>query len=97
MTADDLRELLADSEAEEFLILALLALAGEPMGRQRILEHMMAAGATLPPEQWAERIAARPANLGLLREPRLSADGTSLAIPMQQEWRGSSVALAIGH
>ncbi len=81
MTADDLRELLADSEAEEFLILALLALAGEPMGRQRILEHMMAAGATLPPEQWA-------VELGRLRERRLVVDAgeRGVAIAPDAAW-----------
>ncbi|MFN3789477.1 SNF2-related protein [Massilia sp.] len=41
----------------EAAILSLLALAGEPMGRQRILEHLMAAGLPLPPEQWAAELA----------------------------------------
>ncbi|MGI4716943.1 MAG: DEAD/DEAH box helicase [Janthinobacterium lividum] len=53
MTVDDLT---ARLDAGEAAILALLALAGEPMGRQRILEHLMAAGLPLPPEQWAAEL-----------------------------------------
>jgi SNF2 family DNA or RNA helicase len=41
----------------EQALLSLLALGGEPMGRQRILEHLMAAGMPLPPEQWAAELA----------------------------------------
>lgn len=40
----------------EAAILALLAMAGEPMGRQRILEHLMAAGLPLPDGQWADEL-----------------------------------------
>ncbi|MFC0252395.1 DEAD/DEAH box helicase [Massilia consociata] len=48
---------LKDLDSGEAAILALLALGGEPMGRQRILEHLMAAGLALPPEQWAAELA----------------------------------------
>lgn len=43
-------------ETGEQALLALLALGGEPMGRQRLLEHLMAAGLPLPPEQWATEL-----------------------------------------
>ncbi len=42
--------------AGEQAILSLLAMAGEPMGRQRILEHLMAAGLPLPEGQWAAEL-----------------------------------------
>lgn len=67
MTQDDIAERLGRCTADERAILALLAVAGEPMGRQRILEHMMAAGAQLPPEQWAGELARLRA-LGLVAE-----------------------------
>jgi len=54
-------------DAGEAAILSLLALAGEPMGRQRILEHLMASGLPLPPEQWA-------AELARLREAKLVSE-----------------------
>ena len=59
-----LHDLPIELDAGERAILSLLALTGEPMGRQRILEHLMAAGLPLPPEQWA-------AELARLREAKL--------------------------
>ncbi|QOY94428.1 DEAD/DEAH box helicase [Massilia sp. UMI-21] len=56
-----------DLDSGEQAILSLLALSGEPMGRQRILEHLMAAGLPLPSEQWA-------AELAQLRELGLTID-----------------------
>ena len=54
---DDVRAQLAACSAEEHAILTLLAIAGEPMGRQRILEHMRALNAPLPAAQWADELA----------------------------------------
>ena len=40
MTAEALRERFDACDSRDKLILALLALAGEPMGRRRIHEHL---------------------------------------------------------
>ncbi|RNF32267.1 helicase SNF2 [Massilia aurea] len=48
---------LAACTAEERALLVVLAIAGEPMGRQRILEHMRALGVALPLAQWADELA----------------------------------------
>ncbi|SFC70019.1 DEAD/DEAH box helicase [Massilia yuzhufengensis] len=40
----------------EQAILTLLAIAGEPMGRQRILEHLMVLGLPLPAGQWQHEL-----------------------------------------
>ena len=45
-----------ERDTGEQAILALLAMAGEPMGRQRILEHLMAIGLPLPAGQWADEL-----------------------------------------
>lgn len=42
---------------EEQAMLTVLAVAGEPMGRQRILEHMRAMGLALPAAQWVDELA----------------------------------------
>lgn len=81
MTRDDLDALLADCSAEERAILTLLAMAGEPMGRQRILEHMRALGAALPPAQWADELA-RLRGAGLL----LDANERGMAIVPFAAW-----------
>ena len=65
MMHEDLQQQLAACTIEEHAILALLAVAGEPMGRQRILEHMRALGVQLPIAQWADELA-RLQGLGLL-------------------------------
>ena len=57
MTGSDARALLGSCSAEEHAILALFAIAGEPMGRQRILEHMRALGVALPIAQWVDELA----------------------------------------
>lgn len=67
MTHEDLVHKLAACSIEEHAILALLAIAGEPMGRQRILEHMRALGVQLPAAQWADELA-RLKDAGLLLE-----------------------------
>ena len=81
MTRDDLDALLAACSAEERAILTLLAMAGEPMGRQRILEHMRALGAALPPAQWADELA-RLRGAGLL----LDANERGMAIVPFAAW-----------
>lgn len=67
---------LAACTQEERALLLVLAIAGEPMGRQRILEHMRALGVALPVAQWADELAR-------LRERRLVVDmgerGTAIA------------------
>ncbi|UVW28638.1 DEAD/DEAH box helicase [Massilia sp. H6] len=75
----------------EHAILALLALAGEPMGRQRILEHLMAAGLPLPPEQWA-------AELERLRAAGLVTDmvGRGFSIAPAAAWPALVMALDTG-
>ncbi len=67
MTLDDLTARVAACSDDEQAILTLLAIAGEPMGRQRILEHMRALGAALPEAQWADELAR-------LREAQLVVD-----------------------
>ena len=80
-----------DLEHGEQAVLALLAMAGEPMGRQRILEHLMAAGLPLPPEQWAaelERLRAA----GLVTE----VTGRGFAIAPAASWPALERALDDG-
>lgn len=76
MTEVDVNARLAACTAEERALLVVLAIAGEPMGRQRILEHMRALGVALPIAQWADELAR-------LRERGLVADmgerGTGIA------------------
>jgi len=81
MTLDDLARRLAACSAEEQAILALLAIAGEPMGRQRILEHMRALGAPLPDAQWADELA-RLRTAGLV----LDANERGIAIAPLAAW-----------
>ena len=57
MTTDDVNARLAACTAEERALLVVLAIAGEPMGRQRILEHMRALGVALPIAQWVDELA----------------------------------------
>ena len=75
----------------EQAILALLALAGEPMGRQRIIEHLMAAGLALPPAQWA-------AELERLRAAGLVTDvvGRGFTIAPEAAWPALAQALDNG-
>ncbi|MDY0963123.1 DEAD/DEAH box helicase [Massilia sp. CFBP9026] len=54
---EDVNARLAACTAEERALLVVLAIAGEPMGRQRILEHMRALGVALPLAQWADELA----------------------------------------
>ena len=76
MTAVDVNARLAACTAEERALLVVLAIAGEPMGRQRILEHMRALGVALPIAQWVDELAR-------LREQGLVLDmgerGTGIA------------------
>jgi len=76
MTFDELKERLASCSIEEHAILVLLAIAGEPMGRQRILEHMRALGVALPAAQWADELA-RLRDAGLVIDA--NERGTALA------------------
>src|SRR5688572_7356837 len=80
-----------DFDAGEQAILSLLALTGEPMGRQRILEHLMAAGLPLPPGQWA-------AELARLREAGLVNDvvGRGFTIMPAAVWPALELALENG-
>jgi len=77
MTEMDVNARLAACTAEERALLVVLAIAGEPMGRQRILEHMRALGVALPIAQWVDELAR-------LRERGLVADmgerGTGIAL-----------------
>jgi SNF2 family DNA or RNA helicase len=77
--------------AGEQAILSLLALGGEPMGRQRILEHLMAAGLPLPEGQWA-------AELERLRSLALVTDvvGRGFAIAPAATWPALAHALDSG-
>ena len=75
----------------EAAILSLLALAGEPMGRQRILEHLMAAGLPLPPEQWAAELA-RLRDAGLV----LDAGERGVTIAPGAVWPAIEHALSDG-
>ena len=77
--------------AGEQSILSLLALSGEPMGRQRILEHLMAAGLPLPTEQWAAELAS-------LRDARLIVDAgeRGVAIVPAAVWPAIEHALSTG-
>ncbi len=54
---EDVNARLAACTAEERALLVVLAIAGEPMGRQRILEHMRALGVALPIAQWVDELA----------------------------------------
>jgi len=81
MKRDDLESLLTACSAEERAILALLAVAGEPMGRQRILEHMRALGAQLPEAQWADELERLRAT-GLL----VDANERGMAIAPGAAW-----------
>ncbi|WP_020655448.1 DEAD/DEAH box helicase [Massilia niastensis] len=81
MTPADLPVRLAACTGEERVILILLAIAGEPMGRQRILEHMMAAGVPLPPEQWAAELDRLRA-AGLIRD----VTGRGVIIAPEAAW-----------
>ncbi|WP_313168164.1 DEAD/DEAH box helicase [Massilia oculi] len=76
MTNDDVNARLNACTAEERALLVVLAIAGEPMGRQRILEHMRALGVALPIAQWVDELAR-------LRERKLVVDmgerGTGIA------------------
>jgi SNF2 family DNA or RNA helicase len=91
MREDELRARLAACRPEETMILALLAVAGEPMGRQRILEHMMAAGVPLPPGQWAEELA-RLRERGLVTE----AGERGMGVNPQAAWPVLDAALDDG-
>jgi hypothetical protein len=64
------------------------------LGGLRTADWLRTLGA--PPDQWPARIKARPAALGLLREPTLSADRRTLVIPLLGDWHGDEVALAVG-
>ena len=77
--------------AGEAAILGLLALGGEPMGRQRILEHLMAAGLPLPPEQWAAELA-RLREAGLV----LDAGERGVAIVPGAVWPAIDHAVSSG-
>ncbi|MDY0975958.1 DEAD/DEAH box helicase [Massilia sp. CFBP9012] len=57
MMVEDVTARLDTCTAEERALLVVLAIAGEPMGRQRILEHMRALGVALPLAQWADELA----------------------------------------
>lgn len=50
----------------------------------------------VPASDRARVLAARPASLGLRREPRVSADGQTLAIPLRHPWQGQEVVLKLG-
>lgn len=76
MTAADASARLKACTAEERVLLAVLATAGEPMGRQRILEHMRALGMALPIAQWVDELA-RLRELGLVVD--LGERGTAVA------------------
>jgi hypothetical protein len=49
-----------------------------------------------PASERARVLAARPASLGLRREPRVSADGRTLAVPLLHPWQGQEVVLKLG-
>jgi len=91
MTLDELAERLATCGPEEQAILTLLAIAGEPMGRQRILEHMRALGAQLPEAQWADELA-RLRDAGLL----IDANERGSAIAPGAAWPVLDLALDSG-
>ncbi|MGG7605172.1 SNF2-related protein [Massilia sp. BKSP1R2A-1] len=80
-----------DLDTGELAVLALLAMAGEPMGRQRILEHLMAAGLPLPEGQWA-------AELERLRAKGLVQDvvGRGFAVAQEASWPALARALDDG-
>ena len=50
----------------------------------------------VPPAERARRVAGRPASLGLVREPSVSADGMTMTIPMLSHWRGDEVVVKLG-
>lgn len=81
----------SELDTGEQAILSLLALAGEPMGRQRILEHLMAAGLPLPPEQWAAELA-RLRELGLVND----VVGRGFTIAPAAAWPALELALENG-
>lgn len=91
VTVEDTKARLAACSAEEQAILALLAIAGEPMGRQRILEHLRALGAPLPPAQWADELA-RLREAGLL----IDANERGVALAPHAVWPVLDVALDSG-
>lgn len=80
-----------DLDNGELAIVALLAMAGEPMGRQRILEHLMAAGLPLPEGQWV-------AELESLRTKGLVLDvvGRGFAVAQEASWPALERALDDG-
>jgi hypothetical protein len=45
-----------------------------------------------PPEAWADMLARRPKSLGLVPEPRLSADHRTLTIPLLTTWYDKTTA-----
>jgi len=83
---------LHDLTTGEQAILALLAMTGEPMGRQRILEHLMAAGLPLPEGQWT-------AELESLRDKELVLDvvGRGFTIAPHASWPALERALEEGY
>ncbi len=87
----DMRAQLAACSAEEHAILTLLAIAGEPMGRQRILEHMRALNAPLPAAQWADELARLKAE-GLL----VDANERGLGLAPAASWPVLDFALDSG-
>ena len=76
MIVEDVNARLAACTAEERALLVVLAIAGEPMGRQRILEHMRALGVALPIAQWVDELA-RLRELGLVVD--MGERGTGIA------------------
>lgn len=50
----------------------------------------------VPPADRAKRVHARPASLGLVREPVVSADGMTITLPMLSHWRGDEIVLRLG-
>jgi len=91
MILEDLDRKLIACSIEEHAILALLAIAGEPMGRQRILEHLRALGVQLPAAQWADELA-RLKDAGLL----LDANERGLGLAPGLGWTVLDLALDSG-
>ena len=49
----------------------------------------------VPEEQWDASLKSRPGSLGLRRTPTLSADHSTLSIPLLAEWQGTAIELAV--
>jgi superfamily II DNA or RNA helicase len=89
MSVTDLQAAFESSSTREKDILALLALAGEPMGKSRIFDH-------LAPLRAVDSMAQLTDDLARLREHGLVGElvGRGVVVPEQLAWPAISFALA---